>query len=232
MRKLLVFLLLSIAVCAQAQEESNQNESLTDYEKTWSITPRIGYSYSKMDKYAYGDERVDTKGVSGLTFGAEAEIDLSKWWTMSVGLIYSQEGAKISQEFSKIDDEIIPLRQVNISYISLPILFGIKPCKGFAIKTGLQFKVNVNESYKGITEDDPAINYNGIALAIPVGVSYEYKHFVLDARYALGITAFSADVNTRYHANTLSITLGYRIPIGTFKNKKPAYKDFIMPETI
>jgi hypothetical protein len=48
-------------------------------------------------------------------------------------------------------------------------------------------------------------------LGIPVGLSYEYKNVVLDARYYFGLTKIDntenpEDVRNRY----FSVTLGYR----------------------
>ena len=51
--------------------------------------------------------------------------------------------------------------------------------------------------------------------AIPVGLSYEFKRFVLDARYTLGVTKiFDEDkVNLDSKNLTFQLTLGYKFTL-------------------
>ena len=49
-------------------------------------------------------------------------------------------------------------------------------------------------------------------LSIPVGLSYEFKHFVLDARYNLGCTKIFNDVLDSKNL-TFQLTLGYKIAL-------------------
>ena len=49
------------------------------------------------------------------------------------------------------------------------------------------------------------------AFAIPVGVSYEYESFVVDARYNIGVTKALKDADSRH--SVFSITLGYKFAL-------------------
>ena len=49
------------------------------------------------------------------------------------------------------------------------------------------------------------------AFAIPVGVSYEYESFVVDARYNIGVTKALKNVDSRH--SVFSITLGYKFAL-------------------
>ena len=51
----------------------------------------------------------------------------------------------------------------------------------------------------------------GFDLAVPVGLSYEFKHFVLDARYTFGLTKVFDDFDTKNL--TFQLTLGYKIDL-------------------
>jgi hypothetical protein len=49
-------------------------------------------------------------------------------------------------------------------------------------------------------------------LSIPVGLSYEYQSFVLDARYNIGVTKLVKDADQGRNS-TFSITIGYKFAL-------------------
>lgn len=51
---------------------------------------------------------------------------------------------------------------------------------------------------------------NTFNLAIPVGISYEYKNIVLDARYAIGVTNWAKDSDESIRNSSFQITLAYK----------------------
>ena len=61
------------------------------------------------------------------------------------------------------------------------------------------------------TETDVKDKVEGFDLSIPMGVSYEFRNFVLDARYNLGATKILKGADARSSRNSVfMITLGYR----------------------
>ena len=61
-----------------------------------------------------------------------------------------------------------------------------------AVKLGIQPGFNVTHKTKveveGVSVTGTQDGVNTVDFSIPVGVSYEYKNFVLDARYNWGLT--------------------------------------------
>jgi opacity protein-like surface antigen len=51
---------------------------------------------------------------------------------------------------------------------------------------------------------------NKFDLAIPVGLSYEYNHITLDARYNIGITKLFSDSDDTVRNQVVAVTLGYK----------------------
>jgi hypothetical protein len=51
---------------------------------------------------------------------------------------------------------------------------------------------------------------NKFDLSIPVGISYEYKNFVLDARYNWGLTKIM-DAGDAFYNRVFQLTLGYKL---------------------
>jgi hypothetical protein len=104
---------------------------------------------------------------------------------------------------------------------------------GLAIKAGIQpgFLVRAKNKYDyengGIaihTDADIKDACNKVDLSIPVGISYEYKSFVLDARYNIGLTKVYKDIdadaaelfgisNKTCRNSVFQITLGYKFAL-------------------
>ena len=66
---------------------------------------------------------------------------------------------------------------------------------------------DVNRKYT----DDSNENYQTFMLSIPVGVSYEYEHVILDARYEFGLTKVFKDNLSDARTHGLVFTMGYRL---------------------
>lgn len=181
------------------------------------------------------------------TAGLEAEYGITPWLGVSLGAIYSQQGAKIDGGIESFyEDErglhhysfIETIGKVHSEYIIFPLManFYIPQVKGLAVKTGLQLGLltsskmeadvvmieMVTVPYSGVVDDVPHPIYRSsrvvqsdvcksVDFGIPVGLSYEYKNVVLDARYYFGLTKIDntpepEDVRNRH----FSFTLGYR----------------------
>ena len=50
-------------------------------------------------------------------------------------------------------------------------------------------------------------------LSIPLGLSYEFDDFVIDARYNLGLTNIYDSDNVKVKNSVIMLTVGYKIPL-------------------
>ena len=157
-----------------------------------------------------GDTWVDKKAKVGLVAGVEAEYGITENFGLDFGLLYSMEGCKLKT--SGMDKSL----SVNLDYINIPILAQFYAAKGFAIKAGIQpaFNVRHKASYDGESANlkDAGIETKSFNFSIPVGLSYEYQSFVLDARYNIGVTKLFKDADQGRNS-TFSITLGYKFAL-------------------
>ena len=170
---------------------------------TWSVTPKVGMTIANLS----GDV-MNAKAKIGLVAGAEAEYQITDMISVTGGLFYSMQGAKFSNE------DFEETAKTNLDYLNIPVLCNVYIAKGLAVKLGAQLGINVSakEKYNKITE---AIgdNIEAVDFSIPVGLSYEYQNFVLDARYNWGLSNIakaSGDYSVRN--SVFQITLGYKIP--------------------
>lgn len=210
----------------------------------FSVKPMAGINISTI---AGGETDDPYKAKTGFTGGAELEYGISDWLGLSLGVMYSQQGAKV--ETSSTTKQAAELGgdytiqttkkgKLKTDYLNLPLManFYISTVKGLSVKTGIQLGIltsgkldvetnsivtevpNYQKEYLSMTKFCKSVDFG-----IPVGLSYEYKNIVLDARYYFGLTNCEdinkipkelysqipislKDIKNRY----LSITLGYR----------------------
>lgn len=116
----------------------------------------------------------------------------------------------------------------TFGYVMIPVMAHYYLTKGFAVKAGVElgFLTNAKKEWTRTdftiadetnvrTFDKPIANETdlkddakSVAFAIPVGVSYEYEHVVLDARYHIPLTKSMETIDT--HNRLFTITVGYR----------------------
>ena len=238
--------------------------SAQDEEKRISIKPMAGMNVSN-NSGGLDDEYSARIGFTG---GVETEYRATKWLGVSLGVAYSQQGAKydhhtqmyMRQYVSDIPSDRwdVVLRNADIKghrktdYLSIPLLacFHIPAVKGLTLKTGIQVNILLKEKmYKDIysvsteySELEPGVAYEGpepvihqfetfdefskkTDIGIPLGISYEWKNIVAEARYYIGLTKVTNSsfrqlsqekLSSEYQNpcdernRVFSITLGYR----------------------
>ena len=165
-----------------------------------TLQPKVGMNLATIT----GDG--DQKMKVGLLAGAELEYGIAENFGLDFGVLYSMEGCRFKED--GMDKSL----KYNLDYINIPILAQFYPAKGFAIKAGVQpaFNVRHKVSYDGDSADlDGIQSFN---FSIPVGLSYEYQCFVLDARYNIGITKLVKDADQGRNS-TFSISIGYKFAL-------------------
>lgn len=176
-----------------------------------TIQPRVGVTFSDLT----GEE--DTKMKVSLTYGAEMEYYVTEQFSLAGGFLFTNQGTK----FSGSSDE-----KLNNYYFTVPLTANYYVLPGLAIKAGLQpaYRVKTNMRVDGTTIDmdrtldylntfynDTDIKINKFDLSIPVGLSYEYSRFVLDARYNFGLTKLFSNVDDDSRNRMIVVTLGYKL---------------------
>ena len=170
----------------------------------FTLKPMVGMTLANITN-------IDGKIKVGLAAGVEAEYGITETFGVSGGVLYSMEGSK-----NKDNSDF----KTNLDYINVPILANAYLFKGFAVKVGVQpgFLVRAKEKYSngGITVDgDIKDACNKVQLSIPIGLSYEYADFVLDARYNWGLTNTFKNDNSdkKSHNSVFMFTLGYKFAL-------------------
>ena len=120
---------------------------------------------------------------------------------LTVGAVYTMQGAKGNNWMADF----------KLEYINVPVLANYYVAPGFAIKAGVQAGFMTKAKSDGA---DLKELYNKVDFSIPVGISYEFSDFVIDARYNFGLSKIGKKeyTDTSNKNSVIMLTLGYKIP--------------------
>ena len=156
-----------------------------------TVQPKVGLNVASVTT-----DGADYK--AGFVGGAELEYHVSPLIGISGGLLYSNQGFKVSEDHVSAT--------WSPGYLNIPVLANFYVAEGLALKAGVQpgFMVAKDDANDAVKTFD---------LSIPVGISYEYMNFCLDARYNIGCTKVWDVDNVDGNNSVFQITLGYKFKL-------------------
>jgi len=198
------FLIASLLMCSVGAFAQQEAGALT-------IQPKVGLNIANYKGTDSSDPRL------GLAAGVELEYQLTNRLSVSAGAMYSMQGAKDSRTDGgeKID------MTIKTDYINVPVLVNFYVVKGLAVKVGIQPAFNVKSDFVYTYEgknvggklSEVGIDIKSFDLAVPMGLSYEYKNLVVDGRYNLGLMKI-VDIEKDDTKNSVfQITVGYKFKL-------------------
>ena len=219
MKKIMMIAAMMVATLgAVAQNEVGQ----------LTLQPKVGMNISKIT-----GSNLNSK--VGLVAGFEAEYGVAKNFGISLAALYSMQGAKRDL---KVNNGTSVDVKFNLDYINIPVLAQYYIVPGLAVKAGIQFGFNVRNKVKvGTTvagynlKDDCSMDefldvaralgepipsdakFQKFDLSIPVGLSYEYEDFVLDARYNIGTSKLIKSDPDSSKNSVFQLTIGYKFEL-------------------
>ena len=195
MKKLLILAIVALAsLTASAQQAVG----------SWSVTPKVGFNLATITD-------VEDAGMKfGVVTGADLTYQLQEKFAITAGAFYSMQGAR--------DKHDGLTRTWKFDYINVPVLANYYVIPGLAIKAGIQPGFNLSHKYKtesnGNSHESDLEKFKSLDISIPIGASYEFSDFIIDARYNFGLTKL-VDVSGSSSKNSvIQVTVGYKIPLG------------------
>ena len=175
---------------------------------SFNLQPKVGVSIANLTELKDTDPRV------GVVAGVEGEYQASDIISVSAGVLYSMQGSKY--EYELLNQKYKSTNKLD--YMNVPIMANVYVTKGLAVKLGVQPGFNVSSSNKqevntfaGSGSSTFDVKAKSVDFSIPVGLSYEYNNFQLDARYNWGLT--KAFENGKAKNSVFQITLGYKFDL-------------------
>ncbi len=175
---------------------------------SFNLQPKVGVNIANLTELKDTDPRI------GLAAGVEGEYQASDIFSVSAGVLYSMQGAK--HEISVLGQK--SKTTYKLDYINVPIMANVYVTKGLAVKLGIQPGFKVSSAIKselntslGSTSGTKDIEAKSVDFSIPVGLSYEYNNFQLDARYNWGLSKVFENSDAKN--SVFQITLGYKFDL-------------------
>ena len=203
MKKLfLLVAIMAMTVVAKAQHE----------EGDFTIQPRVGVTFATMT----GEDNAKMK--TNLTYGLEFERFFTDEFSVAAGILFSNLGFKTSVfTVNNVENKVT----LNNYYGLIPITLNYYVVEGLAIKAGVQpsfrVKTQIKEGDTKLDLDNALDMYfgneasiNRFDLAIPVGLSYEFRRITVDARYNFGLVKVFKGTKNNFYNRYISLTLGYK----------------------
>ena len=208
----------------------------------WSLVPHIGVSLATLSKDDFPSTAVDwttqTKFRSNVAGGVDVEYQSSEACAFSAGLWYREGGARYKDQTILMDETEGTGRAfhdgyVRLNYLALPLMAHVYLAKGLAVNGGLEvaWLIRQKAQYQMQTytfdaehkswreeadlkySDDSSAPYHKWMLSVPLGLSYEYEHVLLDLRYAFGLTSVFQRSVSDARTHGLVFTMGYRFAL-------------------
>ena len=213
-KKLIMFVVaVAMTISASAQAEAGK----------FTLKPNVGVTYTT----GVVDGRINSiEGAFGLTAGIEAMCMLNDKAGLALGLNYT--GYNVDDEdiafygyhqnhYSYGNNANDYQRYYNPDsdnasnyYFNIPITANYYLFPGLAVKGGIAFNFLSTAKVGGKSESDGVKVkdfYKSFFASLPVGISYEIKNLVFDARYAFCLSNVCEYGNGRLHS--VSFTVGY-----------------------
>ncbi|MBO6297063.1 MAG: PorT family protein [Prevotella sp.] len=191
---IIVSCMLLTAIAASAQSEKG----------TISFIPRIGMTLANltdMDIYVDANDKSKAQSKVGLTIGGDVEYIVMPKLGVSLGAYYSMQGCRNKKVLNYEGGN------TTLQYINFPLMLNGYIGYGFALHAGVQLGVKAGE--KTILTDKKF--FKSTDVSIPLGISYEYERFIIDARYNLGISDVVKSDYMKSKNMVFVLSLGYRI---------------------
>lgn len=162
------------------------------------IQPQAGVTFAKCS----GDGRT-TDMKTGFVGGLEFGYQYTEQFGVSLGALYAMQGAVGAT------DSALPGKKWSYDYLNVPVLFQYSPIEFLSLKAGVQPGFLLSSKFEGEKKDGT----KSFDFAIPVGVSFEFSNFVIDARYNIGVTSVEEESSISLTNKAIQITLGYKFQL-------------------
>jgi hypothetical protein len=157
--------------------------------------------------YKEGSETSSTDSKFGFQFGGYFDIEMSDMISISPELVYSQMGGKESFQGESFE--------LNLSYISIPVLVKVKFSDIFNFQAGPQLGLLTGAKVKfdGVSFDAKD-GYKSTDFGAALGIGADLPNGLnINLRYYLGLANIDSEGSSDFIENNRAIqfTLGYRL---------------------
>ena len=181
---------------------------------------RLGATADACARYSYGGISLLPGTIQSTPLGSSIEY--------SGGVLGNFDKDEIHREVKENFGYVDEFTKVTLDCISLAVQFKQNIIDGLSLRAGLECIGSLSEKwhyhrfdYKETGECDEsydAIDADGyfsdhLNAAIPLGITYDYKNFSVNATYHLPLNSCTKDDDYSLRHHAFDLTIGYRLPL-------------------
>ena len=195
MKKMMMVAVMALfAMTASAQNINREVGAFT-------LQPKVGVGFGHISG-AY-DGELSPKFRVGFVGGLEGEYYAAPWLGIALGVNYAQQGWKMKENTTNTSIS------TKLDYLNIPLVADFFVARGLALKAGVQLGFLLKAKTGDIDQKDYC---KSTAIAIPIGISYEFSNVVLDFRYNIGATKVNKEGDAQ-RDDLLQLTVGYKFEL-------------------
>ena len=197
--------MMMIAVMAIVAMTASAQKTLRD-SGTFTLQPKVGLGLASFSGSWTTADNESHKMRVGFLVGLEGEYYINDWFSAALGVNYAQQGWKSTFDSS-------PTTTTKLDYLNVPLTADFYVAPGLALKTGVQFGFLMSAKTEDTDIKDACEKTN---ISIPIGISYEFSNFVVDARYNVGLTKVNKESghhDNKSRSDLIQITIGYKFQL-------------------
>ena len=158
----------------------------------FDIGVKAGANLSKIDGKSFKEEF-----KYGYLLGGFAEIGLGKKFSIQPEVLFNQYTTSVDSSFKSVYQNAFAQTKsgdVNLNYLSIPLILNYKLGKALALQAGPQFGVLINKDQTLLDNGKEAFS-NG-DLSMLGGLEFRLSKFRIGGRYAIGLNNIN-DIDNR-----------------------------------
>ncbi|MFF5383363.1 porin family protein [Pedobacter suwonensis] len=166
------------------------------------IIPKVGINIGTQSVSSLSGEKSKTGFSGGVAFDIRSQRSQFSFQPelnfVSKGIRFKNDNVTTSYNFNYIEMPLLAKYRFDILYV--------------AAGPSLGFQLNGSNRFSALYGSKPKTVDIGLQFGVGAAIPMAYGKFILDARYALGLTDISKGAGTVRNRG-LNITLGYAIPL-------------------
>jgi hypothetical protein len=164
---------------------------------------KAGANINKLTGEAFSNEF--SFGYHAGVFGT---IGLGKHWAIQPEVLFSQVNIDTANSTTAIyNPDLNKLSQIQMSYLSIPVLLEFKLSKAIALQAGPQYSILLNQNESLVQNGKDAFKMGDFAVL--GGVEVKVSSLRIYARYAVGLTNINnIDDQDQWKSQSIQVGLG------------------------
>jgi hypothetical protein len=215
-RMFFAIILMSATIVGNSYAQEKKTVITNEFHDKITTGLKIGANYSNV--YDRSGDQFNTRALPGFAAGGFVSVPIVPYISFQPEILFSQKGFHATGNILNSTYDITR----TTSYIDVPLLFALVPCRFITVLLGPQYSLLVHQrdvftnATTGIEEQQLFLDDNARknALCFTGGVDLNFNHIVVGARAGIDMlnnkNNGTSSSTPNYKNDWMQLTLGYR----------------------